>query len=157
MWESSGFFRSLSAHEHVFRELLCECAPVQWAGRPRGSSSLHGSRLQTSQGSSPWTLPPSPSPPASPPPSAAHTRITSLASLQYALKDDPVISYLYFIYYLQIWRIKEHQSWLSVSSSPNPHITVSLCSHYQPGTRLIRSYSCIYIYILYCVKILRYK
>lgn len=78
------------------RQPLRECAPVQWAGRLRGSSSLHGSRLRTSQGSSPWTLPPSPSPPASPPPSEAHTRMTSLASPQNALEDDPV-SYLYVI------------------------------------------------------------
>lgn len=73
---------------------LFECAPVQSAGRLRGSSSRHGSCLQTSQGRCPWALPPSPSPLASLPPSEAHTRMASLVSLQSAFKDDP-LCYIY--------------------------------------------------------------
>lgn len=68
--------------------LLCECAPVQSAGQLRGSSSLHGSGLQTSRGRRPWTLPPSPSPSplASTPPSEAHTRIISVTTERF--QDD---------------------------------------------------------------------
>lgn len=67
---------------------VSECAPVQSAGRLRGSRSPHGSRLQTSRGRCPWILPPSPSLQASPPPSAAHTRTPSWESLQCALKGE---------------------------------------------------------------------
>lgn len=66
------------------------CAPVQSAGQLRGSSSHHGSGLQTSQGCCPWTLPPSPSPLASPPPSEAHIRMPSLVSARCVFTDEPL-------------------------------------------------------------------